>query len=159
MRTFTAAALLVSLAACDGGGVIDQSIEQGVRQTAIQTCIAWVPQSDIPAAAALQAERLCACATDRMLDGKSLSELSTIGSTVLKSERRSCNVSQIAKLSLQNPPGEAPRQVHCKKVPSHISVGNRIARGRGPFRKTGPQHRQLPGRNGGLGPPVRPVCS
>jgi hypothetical protein len=78
MRTFTAAALLVSLAACDGGGVIDQSIEQGVRQTAIQTCIAWVPQSDIPAAAALQAERLCACATDRMLDGKSLSELSTI---------------------------------------------------------------------------------
>jgi hypothetical protein len=75
MRSFTAAALLVSLAACDAGGVIDESIEEGVRQTAIQTCIAWAPQSDIAAAAGLRTEQLCACATDRMLEGKSLAEL------------------------------------------------------------------------------------
>jgi hypothetical protein len=75
MRPVTVAALLLSLAACDGGGVIDRSIEEGVRQTAIQTCIAWVPRSDVAAAAGLQAEQLCGCATDRMLEGKSLAEL------------------------------------------------------------------------------------
>jgi hypothetical protein len=75
MRTFLAVAVLVSLAACDDGGAIDQTIARGVRESAVQTCMAWVPQSDIAAAAGLDGDRLCACATDRVLSGKSVAEL------------------------------------------------------------------------------------
>jgi hypothetical protein len=75
MRKVIAAAVLLSLAACDDGGVVDQTIRFGVRQSAVEACAAWLPQSDIASAAGLSPERLCACAADRILAGKSASEL------------------------------------------------------------------------------------
>ncbi len=65
---------LLLLAACDSGGVIDQTIERGVRQSAVQACTAWIPQSEIALAAGVDPERLCGCAADRILKGKGTSE-------------------------------------------------------------------------------------
>ena len=75
MRPIFAAPALLCLAACDDGGVVDQSIEHGVRQSAVEACIAWVPESNISLAAGFDGERLCACAADQMLEGSDLSDL------------------------------------------------------------------------------------
>jgi hypothetical protein len=75
MRTYLASTLLILLSACDGGGPVDQSIQQGVRQSAIQACIAWVPSFEMAEAAGLNGERLCTCAADRLLAGKSMADL------------------------------------------------------------------------------------
>ena len=68
MKTILTAVALLSLAACDNGGVIDQSIRSGVRESAVQACTTWLPQSDIAAAASLDPDRLCGCAADRLLE-------------------------------------------------------------------------------------------
>jgi hypothetical protein len=75
MRTIFAASTLLLITACDSGGVVDQTIRQGVRQSAVEACTAWIPQSNIALAAGLDPDRLCACAADRILEGKSASEL------------------------------------------------------------------------------------
>lgn len=97
MRAFLAAAALVSLAACDGGGAVDQAIERGVRESAVQACVTWVPQSEITAAAGLDAGRLCGCAADRLLEGKSVSELG--GLRPDSPESRAAIVQCVAELS------------------------------------------------------------
>lgn len=75
MRTPLLAFALVVLAGCDGGGVIDQTIQSGVRESAVQACIAWVPQSNITLAAGLDHNRLCGCAVDRMAKVRNVSDL------------------------------------------------------------------------------------
>ena len=75
MKLMFVLAASVCAAACDQGGMVDQTNQQSVRQNAVQACAAWVPQSDIAAAAGLTGERLCSCAVDRMLEGKNLSDL------------------------------------------------------------------------------------
>jgi len=84
-RTLAAIALLL-LAACDGGGVVDQTIERGVRQSAVQACTTWLPQSEIAQAAGVDPERLCGCAADRILKGKNASNFA--GLTPNSSELR-----------------------------------------------------------------------
>ena len=69
---------LLSLAACDSGGVLDQTIQRGVRQSAVQACAAWLPQSEIALAAGVDSERLCGCAATRILEGKGASELADL---------------------------------------------------------------------------------
>ena len=73
-----AAAWLLSLAACDSGGVVDQTIRTGVRQSAVETCVAWVPRSDIALAAGLDSQSLCGCAADRMLEAKGAADLASL---------------------------------------------------------------------------------
>ena len=69
---------LLLLAACDSGGVIDQTIERGVRQSAVQACTAWIPQSEIALAAGVDPDRLCGCAAERILKGKSATEFADL---------------------------------------------------------------------------------
>lgn len=73
-----AAVSLLLLAACDSGGVVDQTIRHGVRQSAVEACTAWVPQSEIALAAGVDPERLCGCAADRILEGKAASKLAEL---------------------------------------------------------------------------------
>ncbi len=73
-----AAVALLSLSACDSGGIVDQTIRQGVRESAVQACTAWVPQSQIALAAGVDTERLCGCAADRILEEKDGSELADL---------------------------------------------------------------------------------
>lgn len=92
MKTITAATALLSLAACDSGGVVDQGIREGVRQSAAQACAAWIPQSDIALAAGLAPDRLCACAADRILEGKNVTELAAfrLGGTEIRAAIIQC---------------------------------------------------------------------
>lgn len=78
VRLSAAATLLLLLTACDASGVIGDTAKQGVRQSAIQACIAWAPESPIAAAAGVGAERLCACAADRIMAQKNLSDLAAL---------------------------------------------------------------------------------
>lgn len=85
---------LLLLAACDSGGVIDQTIERGIRQSAVQACTAWIPQAEIALAAGIDPDRLCGCAADRILEGKSASEFAdlTPSSSELRSAVAQCVV-------------------------------------------------------------------
>jgi len=74
VRNLFAVIAFLTLVACDEGGVIDQTVQTGIRESAVQTCVEWIPQSDIAAAAGLKSDKLCACAADRFLEGKSLAE-------------------------------------------------------------------------------------
>lgn len=78
MKAIVGCTALFLLAACDSGGVVDQTVRQGVRQSAVQACTAWVPQSEIAQAAGLNTDTLCGCAADRLLKGKSASELGNL---------------------------------------------------------------------------------
>lgn len=69
---------LLSLAACDSGGVVDQTIQHGVRQSAVQACTAWLPQSEVALAAGVDPERLCGCAANHLLEGKGASGLADL---------------------------------------------------------------------------------
>ena len=91
-RAIAAAMGLLALAACDDGGIVDQTIRHGVRQSAVEACRAWVPQSEIASAAGLDPERLCGCAADRILEGKSASELGSLrpGSAELRAAATQC---------------------------------------------------------------------
>ena len=80
MRTTVIAAAVYSvavfsLAGCDGGGVIDKTIQAGVRESAVQACVAWLPQSEITLAAGLDQQELCGCAVDRMMKVRNVSDL------------------------------------------------------------------------------------
>ena len=75
MSRVLAVTLLLSLAACDSGGVVDQTVREGVRQSGLAACTAWVPQSDIVRAAGVDTDRLCGCAADRILEGKRTTQL------------------------------------------------------------------------------------
>lgn len=69
---------LLSLAACGTGGVVDQTVQHGVRQSTVRACTAWIPESQIALAAGVDSERLCGCAADRLLKDKSVSELADL---------------------------------------------------------------------------------
>jgi hypothetical protein len=66
---------LLSLAACDTGGVVDQTVRQSVRQSAIEACSQWMPQLNVAAATGLDPNQLCGCAADRLMQGKAPSDL------------------------------------------------------------------------------------
>lgn len=78
MNRMWAAMALFLLSACDGGGVVDQTIQRGVQQSAVQVCTAWLPQSEITLAAGIDSERLCGCAANHILKDKGASELADL---------------------------------------------------------------------------------
>lgn len=78
MSRILGAMSLLSLAACDSGGVVEQTIQRGVQQSAVQACTAWLPQSEIALAAGVDPERLCGCAANRILEGKGASDLADL---------------------------------------------------------------------------------
>ena len=80
MRRIFSAAMLLALAACDSGGVVDRTVRQGVRQSAVEACIAWAPQSDFARAAGLDPEQLCACAADKLMKNRTVSDLGDLAS-------------------------------------------------------------------------------
>lgn len=75
MRAILAAAALAAVAGCGEGGVVDDTVRAGLKQSAVEACLAWAPESTVVEAAGISRERLCACAADRILAGGGLTEL------------------------------------------------------------------------------------
>lgn len=71
MKTILRGTALLSLAARDSGLVIDQEIRSSLRESAIKACTAWIPQSDIAAAAGPGTDKICGCAADHVLENAS----------------------------------------------------------------------------------------
>ena len=95
-RSATVLSALCLVGACDSG-VVDQSVRAGVRQSAVEACQAWAPQSDLARAAGLDLARLCGCAADRVLADKIAAELADIAQS--SADIRAAAVECVAELS------------------------------------------------------------
>ena len=79
MRALPLAFLLPALAACGEGSAFDQGFRNSFREKSVETCTAEA-RSQLAAAGAvlpagMDAERICGCAVDRLMEGKSATEL------------------------------------------------------------------------------------
>ena len=90
-----ACALICLLAAC-GGGASDNEIRASMRETAISSCIA--ASRDAPNNAQFDWPRLCSCATDRYMAGKSTSDLRNAPSQdpARRAASRQCAIEQMS---------------------------------------------------------------
>jgi hypothetical protein len=68
-----ACALTLSLAGCGSGGASDNEVRASMRESAVASCVA--ASRNAPNRAQYDWPRLCACATDRYMAGKSTSDL------------------------------------------------------------------------------------
>ena len=77
MRAITivaATAGLAALAACGEGSAFDNGFRTSYREKAVEGCVTGA-RSAAPAGVTVDFQRVCACAVDRHMDGKSASEL------------------------------------------------------------------------------------
>jgi hypothetical protein len=74
MRIFIVAALLSLLAACGEGSAFDNSFRTSYRERAVESCVAGI-RSSAPAGVRLDFNRVCQCAVDRHMEGKSATDL------------------------------------------------------------------------------------
>ncbi len=70
----TIAAAASSLAACGEGSAFDNSFRTSYRERAVESCVAGI-RSSAPAGVRLDFNRVCQCAVDRHMEGKSATDL------------------------------------------------------------------------------------
>lgn len=69
-----AAAFSTALAACGEGSAFDNSFRTSYRARAVESCVAGI-RSSAPAGVRLDFNRVCECAVDRHMEGKSATDL------------------------------------------------------------------------------------
>lgn len=75
MRTlFPLLALPPTLAACGEGSVVDENLKSTLRQSLVATCTANA-EAQVPEGVNVDLNKLCDCATDRLMAGKSVQDL------------------------------------------------------------------------------------
>ena len=77
MRIFLATATgasLVAIAACGQGGAFDNGLRDSYREKALSSCVSGA-RSAAPAGVPIDFDRVCGCAIDRHMEGKSGTEL------------------------------------------------------------------------------------
>lgn len=74
MHKLTLLLLPLALTACGEGSSIDESLKTTVRQQLVATCTASA-ESQIPDGVTVDLDKLCACAADKVLEGKSAKDL------------------------------------------------------------------------------------
>ena len=77
MRTLTLATLFaLTLTACGEGSVVDESIKTAYREKLVSACAA-TSQGIVPDAASIELDKICGCAADKVMEGKSATDLAT----------------------------------------------------------------------------------
>lgn len=78
MRFFflIASTFLVTLAACGQGSSFDESFKASFREKAIATCTEQT-QGKAPAGMNIDVNKMCGCVTDKIMEGKSATQLAT----------------------------------------------------------------------------------
>lgn len=75
MRTlFPLLALPLALAACGEGSVVDENLKSTLRQSLVATCTANA-EAQVPEGVNVDLNKVCDCATDRLMAGKSVQDL------------------------------------------------------------------------------------
>lgn len=74
MRLLPILAVAATLAACGEGSAFDNGFRTSYRERAVDSCIAGI-RSGAPAGVRLDFRRVCECAVDRHMEGKSATEL------------------------------------------------------------------------------------
>lgn len=67
-------ASLVAIAACGQGGAFDNGLRDSYREKALSSCVSGA-RSGAPPGVAIDFDRVCGCAIDRHMEGKSGTEL------------------------------------------------------------------------------------
>lgn len=68
--------LALALAACGEGSAVDERIKATYREQLVAACTS-AAQGTIPAGANVDPDKICACAADKVMEGKSATELAT----------------------------------------------------------------------------------
>lgn len=76
MRIPTAIIFTLTLTACGDGSSIDESVKTRIRQQLIATCTVSA-EAQIPEGVTVDLDKLCTCAADKVMAGKSAKELIT----------------------------------------------------------------------------------
>lgn len=72
---FTAVSLaLLALSACGEGGAMDESVKSTVRQSLVSSCAATA-EGQVPEGVNVDLNKVCDCAADRLMAGKSVQDL------------------------------------------------------------------------------------
>lgn len=65
---------LLALSACGEGGVVDENLKSTVRQSIVASCAATA-EGQVPEGVDVDLTKLCDCAADKLMAGKSVQEL------------------------------------------------------------------------------------
>ncbi len=76
MRTLILATLAHCLTACGEGSAVDEGIKATYREQLVTTCSATA-EGYLPAAANIDLDKICGCAADKIMEGKSATDLAT----------------------------------------------------------------------------------
>ena len=66
----------LALTACGEGSALDESVKTTVRQQLVATCTATA-EGQIPEGLTVDLDKVCDCAADKVMDGKSVQDLVT----------------------------------------------------------------------------------
>jgi hypothetical protein len=73
-RILSVALLSLTLAACGEGGALNDTIKVSVRESIVATCTT-AGSEQIPEGIQVDVNQVCGCAADKVMDGKSVSDL------------------------------------------------------------------------------------
>lgn len=68
--------LPLTLAACGEGSAVDEQIKATYREQLVATCTATAA-GYVPSAANIDIDKICGCAADKVMEGKSVTDLAT----------------------------------------------------------------------------------
>ena len=66
----------LTLTACGEGSVVDESIKTAYREKLVSACAATA-SGIVPNAANIELDKICGCAADKVMEGKSATDLAT----------------------------------------------------------------------------------
>jgi hypothetical protein len=91
-------AATVCLSGCGQGGLDDNAMRASFREHQVQSCISGIQSSPQAARLGLDGPRLCACAMDRFMAGKSTADLRDADphDPALRDATRQCQMEQMS---------------------------------------------------------------
>jgi hypothetical protein len=102
-----APALLLCLAGCGEGSAFDNGVRSSFRENAVQSCV--TASRNAPGGVQLDWPRLCGCAIDRYMTGKSTTDLRNADphDPALRAATQQCMMEQIGAQAGGAPPDDA----------------------------------------------------
>jgi hypothetical protein len=103
-----ACAAMACLSGCGEGGLGDNEMRASFREHQVQSCISGIQTSPVAASLHLDGPRLCACAMDRYMAGKTTAQLRDADrhDSALRDATRICQMEQAGAAAGALPTGQ-----------------------------------------------------